>query len=104
MISKAKIFRWSELRSDIEQKVKDCIACLATGRNPKYQIPKNKHCELKTLNESGQKLQIHFTGKTHDKNLNEDVQLLIAIDRFSRWPTVKICKTSETKYYNLSDE
>ena len=29
--------------------------------------------------------------------MNEESQLLIAIDRFSKWPTVKICKTTETK-------
>ena len=29
--------------------------------------------------------------------MNGENQLLIAVDRFSKWPTVKICKTSETK-------
>ena len=32
-----------------------------------------------------------------NKKLNGENQLLIAIDRFSKWPTVKICKTAETK-------
>ena len=31
------------------------------------------------------------------KKINGENQLLIAIDRFSKWPTVKICKTAETK-------
>ena len=39
-LSNAKIFWWPEMRKDIEQKVKDCTACLATGKNLKYQIPK----------------------------------------------------------------
>ena len=38
-----------------------------------------------------------FTGKLRNKNLNCEVQILIAVDRFSKWPTVKICKTSEAK-------
>ena len=29
----------------------------------------------------------------HNEKLNGENQLLIAIDRFSKWPTVKICKT-----------
>ena len=31
------------------------------------------------------------------EKLNGEYQLLIAVDRFSKWPTVKICKSSETK-------
>ena len=85
------------MRKDIEQRVKDCTACLATGKNLKYQIPKNKYGKLEKLSEPGQEIQIDFTGKVHNKNLNGERQILIAIDRFSKWPTAKICKTSETK-------
>ena len=52
---------------------------------------------MKTLTEPGQEIQIDFTGKLHNKKRNGDVQILIAIDRFSKWPTVKTCKTAETK-------
>ena len=52
---------------------------------------------MKTLTEPGQEIQIDFTGKLHNKKINGDVQILIAIDRFSKWPTVKTCKTAETK-------
>ena len=97
MLSDAKIFWWPEMRKDIEQRVKDCTACLATGKNLKYQIPKNKYGKLEKLSEPGQEIQIDFTGKLHNKNLNGEPQILIAIDRFSKWPTAKICKTSETK-------
>ena len=39
MLSDAKIFWWPEMRKDIEQKVKDCTACLATAPNrPKIPI------------------------------------------------------------------
>ena len=33
LLSDAKIFWWPEMRKDIEQKVKDCTASLATGKN-----------------------------------------------------------------------
>ena len=84
-------------RKDIEEKVKDCTACLATCRNLKYHIPKNQYGTLEKLSKSGQELQREITGKLHNKNLNGEPQILIAIDRFSKWPAAKICKTSDTK-------
>ena len=97
MIAEAKIFWWPNINKDIEEKVKNCIACLSSGKNLKYQIPKNENGKLKILTEPGQEIQIDSTGKLHNKKLNGESQLLIAIDRFSKWPTVKICKTTETK-------
>ena len=89
MLSEAKICWWPEMRRHIEQKVKDCTACLATGKNLKYQIPKNHYGKLEKLFEPGQKLQVDFTGKLHNKNMNGEPQILIAIDRFCLWPTAK---------------
>ena len=97
MTAEAKIFWWPNITRDIENKAKDCTACLASGKNLKYQLPKNHYGNLKTLNEPGQEIQIDFTGKLHNKKINGDVQILIAKDRLSKWPTVKICKTAETK-------
>ena len=81
----------------ISNKVQDCTACLATGKNLKYQIPKNQNGKLEKLSEPGQELQIDFTGNLHNESLNGEPQILIAIDRLSKWPTAKICKASETK-------
>ena len=97
MTAEAKIFWRPNITRDIENKAKDCTACLASGKNLKYQLPKSHYGKLKTLTEPGQEIQIDFTGKLHNKKINGDVQILIAIDRFSKWPTVKICKTAETK-------
>ena len=93
----AKIFWWPGMKQDIENKVKDCTACLASGKNLEYQLPKKHYGKLEKLTEPGQEIQIDFTGKLHNKKINGDVQILIAIDRFSKWPTVKICKSAETK-------
>ena len=38
MTSVAKIFWWPDMKQDIENKVKDCTACLASGKNLKYRI------------------------------------------------------------------
>ena len=96
----AEIFWWPNINKDIEDKVKSCIACMSSGKNLKYQLPKNESEKLKTLTEPGQEIQIYFTGKLHNKKLNGENQLLIAVDRFTKWPTVKICKTSELKEVN----
>ena len=40
MITEAKIFWWLGMNQDIENKVKDCTACLASCKNFKYQLPK----------------------------------------------------------------
>ena len=97
MTSEAKIFWWPAMKQDIENKVKDCTACLASGKSLKYQLPKKHYGKLEKLSEPGQEIQIDFSGKLHNRNLNGEVQKLIAVDRFSKWPTVKICKTSETE-------
>ena len=82
------------MRQDIETKVKDCTACLASGKNLKYNLPKNHYGKLEKLSER-QEIQIDFTGKLHNKKTNREVQTLI--DRFSKWPAAKNCKTSESK-------
>ena len=78
-------------------KVKDCTACLASGKNLEYQLPSKHYGNLEKLTELGQEKQIDFTRKLHNQKIHGDVQILIAVDRFSKWPTVKICKTAETE-------
>ena len=85
------------MKKDIENKVQDCTACLASGKNLKYQLPKKHYEKLEKLSEPGRESQIDFTGKLHNKHLHGGTQILIAVDRFSKWPTVKICKSAETK-------
>ena len=81
----------------MEQKVRYCTACRASGKSLEYQIPKKQFGKIKTLTEPGQELQIDFTGKLYNKNLNGEVLILIAFDRFSRWSTARIYKTSVAK-------
>ena len=97
MESEAKKFWWPEKKSYIETKVKDCTVCLASGKSLNYQLPKKRYGKLEKLTEPGQEIKIDFTGKLRKKNFHGEGPLLIAVYRFSKWPTVKICKTSETK-------
>ena len=84
MTAKAKIFWWLDINRDVENKVTDCIACLALVRKLKYQLPNNHYGKLKSLTEPGQETQIDFTGKLLNKRINGDVHFLIAVDRFSK--------------------
>ena len=45
MMSEAKVFWWPDMKKDIENKVQDCTACLASGKNLKYQLPKKNITE-----------------------------------------------------------
>ena len=63
MTAEAKIFWWPDFNKDIEEKVKNCIACLSSDKNLKYQIPKNESGKIKVLTEPSQEIQIDFTRK-----------------------------------------
>ena len=97
MTARAKVFWWPNMQKEIEDKTKNCVACMSSGKNLKYLLPKNEFGKLKTLTEPGQEIQIDVCGKLNNKKLNGERQILIAIDRFSKWPTAKSCKSSETK-------
>ena len=100
IISEAKIFWWPGLKQDIENRVKDCTACLASGKNLKYQLPKKPLRKIRkiirTRSRNTNRLEIQI-GKLHNKNLHGETQIRIAVNRFSKWRTVKVCKTSEAK-------
>ena len=81
METEAKIFWWPTKKPDIETKVKDCIACLASGKNLKYQLPSKHYGKLEKLTEPGQELQIDFTVKLHNQKIHGDVQILIKYGR-----------------------
>ena len=92
MMSEAPILWWPGMKQDVENKVKDCTACFVSGKHLEYQLPTTFYAKLENLTEPGQELQIDFTGKLPNKNIHGEVQILIAVNRFSIWPTVKICK------------
>ena len=68
------------MNKDIEKKVQDCTACLTSGKNLEYQLPKKHYGKLEKLCEPGQKIQIDFTGKLHNKHLHGATQTLIVVD------------------------
>ena len=81
------------------QKVKDCTACLVTGKNPEYQIPKNQHGKLEKITNREQELQIDFTGKVHIKIQKGKSQILIALDRSTNDRQRKFVKQPKQKKF-----
>ena len=84
MTAEAKIFWWPNMLKEIEVKTKNCVACMSSGKNLKYQLPKNEFGKLKTITEPVQEIQIHFSGKLNNKKLHGEHQILIAVHRFSK--------------------
>ena len=50
---------------------------------------------LELLTEAGQEIQLDFGGPIKSKSRG-DIYILVAIDRFSKWPTAQICKNTDT--------
>ena len=97
MLADAKIFWWPGISKAIERTSSNCVACMSSGKNLKYQLPEKSFGKLTELTEPGQEIQIDFSGKLHNRKISGEPYLLIAIDRFSKWPTAKICKSTENK-------
>ena len=57
MAAEAKIFWWPNITRDFENKAKDCTACLASGKNLKYQLPNSHYGKMKTLTEPSQEIK-----------------------------------------------
>ena len=70
---------------------------MSSGKNLKYQLPKKHYGKLEKLTKPEQELQIDFTGNINNNKTSGENQILIAVDRFSKWPTAKLCKTTEVK-------
>ena len=49
------------------------------------------------MTETKQELQYNFSGQLYNKHVTGELFLLIGIDRYSKWPIVRICKSTETK-------
>ena len=84
------------MRKDIKQKVKGSTAFLATCKNPKYRITSNQYGKLENWELNRTRITKDITGKLH-KNLKRKFPENNDNRRFSKWPTAKTCKTSETK-------
>ena len=96
MDKSAEAFWWPGLHREIREKAETCPSCRTAGKNLKTQIPQTEVNRLEILTEPGQEIQLDFAGPIKSKSRG-DVYILVAVDRFSKWPTAKICKSTDSR-------
>ena len=62
----------------------------------KTQLPSTERNKLDILFEPNQEIQLDFAGPIKSKTRG-NVYILVAVDRFSKWPTAQICKNTNTR-------
>ena len=87
----AEAFWWPGIYRKIREKSESCPSCRAAGKNLTTQIPSTEMNHLELLIEPNHELQLDFAGPIKSKTC-EDVKILVAVDRFSKWPATQICK------------
>ena len=68
------------------RKSENCPDCRAAGKNIKTQLPHTEINRLEILAEPNQEIQLDFAGPIKLKTRG-DIYILVAIDRYSKWPT-----------------
>ena len=74
MAPEAKIFWWPNMQKEIEEKAKNCVACMASSKNLKNQISKREFGKLETITEPGQETQIDCSGKLNKEKLDGETK------------------------------
>ena len=92
----AEAFWWPGLNRDVHEKAETCPSCRAAGKNIITQIPSTEKNNLEILTEPNQEIQLDFAGPIKSKSRG-DVYILVAVDRFSKWPTAQVCKSAHTR-------
>ena len=96
MDKSAEAFWWPGLHREIREKAETCPSCRTAGKNLNTQIPQTDVNRLEILTEPGQEIQLDFAGPIKSKSRG-DVYILVAVDRFSKWPTAQICKSTDSR-------
>ena len=89
-------FWWPGLHREIRKKGENCPSYRASGKNLTTQLPSTEKNNLEILSEPNQEIQLDFAGPMKSKTRG-DVYILVAVDRFSKWPTAQICKNTDSR-------
>ena len=84
------------MNKDIVNLTEECRSCTRYGKNVKYLISKNAPNPLSLLTQPGQEVQLDYAGPIENRK-GKKIYLLVAIDRFSKFPSVKITKSTSGK-------
>ena len=96
MLDVSKYLWWPHMQKDIVNLAEECRSCTRYGKNAKYIIPKNATKPLPLLTQPGQEVQLDYAGPLEDYK-GKNIYLLVAIDRYSKFPSVKISKSTGGK-------
>ena len=77
------------MHREILAKTSDCVPCTDIGINLKPIIPKSKWHPHNACQERNEEIQINFGGPIINDQ-NKDIYFLTCIDRYSKYPTVRI--------------
>ena len=96
MLEVSNYLWWPHMHKDIVNMAEECTSCTRYGKNAKYLIPKNSAKPLPLLSQPGQELQLDYAGPLEDHK-GKKIYLLVAIDRYSKFPSVKVTKSTGGK-------
>ena len=96
MSKAAEAFLWPGKYREIQEKSAICRSCRTAGKNLETQLPGTEINRLEIVTESNQETQLDFADPIKSKTRG-DVYILVALDRFSQWPTAQICKNTDTR-------
>ena len=96
MLEVSNYLWWPHMHKDIVNMAEECRSCTRYGKNAKYLIPKNSAKPLPLLSQPGQELQLDYAGPLEDHK-GKKIYLLVAIDRYSKFPSVKVTKSTGGK-------
>ena len=96
MLDVSKYLWWPHMHKDIVNLAEECRSCARYGKNAKYIIPKNATKPLPLLTQPGQEVQLDYAGPLEDYK-GKKIYLLVALDRYSKFPSVKITKSTGGK-------
>ena len=87
---------WPHMHKDIVNLSEECRSCTRYGKNAKYIIPKNASKPFPLLTQRSQEVQLDYAGPLEDHKV-EMIFFLVAIDSYSKFPSVKITKSTGGK-------
>ena len=96
MLDVSKYLWWPHMHKDIVNMAEECRSCIHYGKNVEYIIPKNASKTLPLLTQPGQELQLDYAQPLEDTK-GKKIYLLTARDRYSKFPSVKITKSTGGK-------
>ena len=96
MDQSATAFWWPGIYQQIREKAENCPSCRASGKNLVTQLPSTEKNKLEISSEPNQEIQLDSAGPIKSKTRG-DVYILVAVDRLSKWPTIQICKNTDSR-------